>query len=144
MDHFKRSKIPRPPDVLIPIWTEGQDTAIYVTVVNPLQQALLVRTSEEGDSAVAYAHKEKLRKYEARCSAEAITFLPLAVDTFGGWHKVGLKTITRLGRQLARNLGKEEDEVVRHLRQRLGGGPHRQGQCGNDGKPTPNLCPPRS
>ena len=59
-------------------------------------------------------------QYEARCSAEAITFLPLAVDTFGGWHKVGLKTITRLGRQLARNLGKDEDEVVRHLRQRLG------------------------
>ena len=51
---------------------------------------------------------------------EAITFLPLAVDSFGGWHKVGLKTITRLGRQLARNLGKDEDEVVRHLRQRLG------------------------
>ena len=81
---------------------------------------MVVRTSEEGDSAVAHAHKEKLRKYEARCSAEAITFLPLAVDTFGGWHKVGLKTITRLGRQLARNLGKDEDEVVRHLRQRLG------------------------
>ena len=42
-------------------------------------QALVVRTSEEGDSAVAHAHKEKLRRYEARCSAEAITFL----------HKVG-------------------------------------------------------
>ena len=26
----------------------------------------------------------------------------------------------KLGRQLARNLGKDEDEVVRHLRQRLG------------------------
>ena len=33
---------------------------------------------------------------------------------------MGLKTITRLGRQLARNLGKDEDEVVRHLCQRLG------------------------
>ena len=55
-------------------------------------------------------------------SADATTFLPLAVDTFGGWHNVGLKTITRVGtrRQLARNLGKDEDEMVRHLRQRLG------------------------
>ena len=33
---------------------------------------------------------------------------------------MGLKSITRLGRQLARNLGKDEDEVVRHLRQGLG------------------------
>ena len=117
MDHFKRSKIPRPPDVLIPIWTEGQDTAIYVTVVNPLQQALVARASEEGDFAVAHALKEKLRKYEARCSAEAITILPLAVDSFGGWHKVGLKTITRLGRQLARNLGKDEDDDTKEMRQ---------------------------
>ena len=110
----------RPADVLIPIWTEGRDTALDITVVNPLQQALVARASEEGDSAVEHAHKAKLRKYEERCDAEAISFLPLAVDTFGGWHKVGLKTITRLGRQLARNLGKDEDEVVRHLRQRLG------------------------
>ena len=89
-------------------------------MVNPLQQALVARASEEGDSAVEHAHKAKLRKYEERCDAEAITFLPLAVDTFGGWHKVGLATIIKLGRQLARNLGKDEDEVVRHLRQRLG------------------------
>ena len=80
----------------------------------------MARASEEGDSAVEHAHKAKLSKYGERCDAEAISFLPLAVDTFGGWHKVGLKTITRLGRQLARNLGKDEDEVVRHLRQRLG------------------------
>ena len=43
-----------------------------------------------------HAHNTKLRKYEERCNAEAITFLPLAVDTFGGWHKVGLATITKL------------------------------------------------
>ena len=127
-------------DVLIPIWTEGHDTALDITVVNPLQQALVVRTFEEGDSAVAHAHKEKLRKYEARCSAEAITFLHLAVDSFGGWHKVGLQTITRLGRQLARNLGKDEYEVMRQLRQRLGVLTDRQEQCGNDRHPT--FVPP--
>ena len=29
----------RPADILIPIWTEGEDTALDVTVVNPPQQA---------------------------------------------------------------------------------------------------------
>ena len=43
-----------------------------------------------------------------------------ATPSFGGWHKVGPATITKLGRQLARNLGKDENEVVRHLCQRLG------------------------
>ena len=31
-----------------------------------------------------------------------------------------MQTILQYSKQLARNLGKEEDEVVRHLRQRLG------------------------
>ena len=45
--------------------------------------------------------------------------IPLAVDTLGAWHPVALAAITRLGRQLARNVGKEEVDCIRHLRQRL-------------------------
>ena len=52
-------------------------------------------------------------------TAEAICFIPLAVDTFGGWHGAALDVIVKLGRQLARQLGKEEEEVTRQLRQRL-------------------------
>ena len=58
----------RPADVLIPFWTNGQDTAWDVTVVNPLQAALVVRTSQAGQSAVESAHMGKVRKYEERCS----------------------------------------------------------------------------
>ena len=109
----------RPADVLIPFWTNGQDTALDVTVVNPLQAALVVRASQDGQSAVESAHDGKVRKYEERCSNEGITFTPLAADTLGGWHPVALASITRLGRQLARNVGKEDEECIRHLRQRL-------------------------
>ena len=42
------------------------------------------------------------------------------MDTLGGFHREGLKTVTKLGRQLARAAGREEGEVVRRLRQRLG------------------------
>ena len=47
-------------------------------------------------------------------------FIPLAADTLGSWHPKALEVISRLGRQLARNVGKEGGEVVRHLRQHLG------------------------
>ena len=43
----------------------------------------------------------------------------LVVDTFGGWHKDSLEVITKLGRQVSRQTGKEEDEIVRQLRQRV-------------------------
>ena len=46
--------------------------------------------------------------------------MPMAVDTFGGWHPTALDIIIKLGRQLARNVGKLDEEVVAHLRQRLG------------------------
>ena len=46
--------------------------------------------------------------------------LLMAVDTFGSWHPTALDIITKLGRQLARNVGKLDEEVVAHLRQRLG------------------------
>ena len=88
-------------------------------MVNPLQAALFRGSSQDGGSAVEYAHRAKCRKCEDRCAAEGITFLPLAVDTLGGWHFAALDTINRLGRQMARNVGREDKEVVRHLRQRL-------------------------
>ena len=46
-------------------------------------------------------------------------FFPLVVDTFGGWHKDSLEVITKLGRQVSRQTGKEEDEILRQLRQRV-------------------------
>ena len=50
---------------------------------------------------------------EERCDAETITFLSFAVDTFTNDPKVW----ESFGNW---NLGKEEDKVVRHLRQSLG------------------------
>ena len=44
-----------------------------------------------------------------------MSFLPLAVDTLGGWHPEALDVIIKLGRQLDRNVGRLDEEVVRHL-----------------------------
>ena len=110
----------RPADVFLRHWHEGRDAAIDFTVVNPLQAALVARVAQDGDNRVAHAHKLKMDKYGVLCQAEGIAFLPMAVDTFGGWHKEGLAILTKLGRQLARAVGKLEGEVVMHLRQRVG------------------------
>jgi hypothetical protein len=42
----------------------------------------------------------------------------LAVDSYGGWHPRSLEALTKLGRQVARVVGKREDEAVMQLRQR--------------------------
>ena len=58
----------RPADVLIPFWTDGQDSTLDVMVVNPLQAGLVVRAFQGGQSAVESAHYAgKVRKHEERC-----------------------------------------------------------------------------
>ena len=108
-----------PAELLIPHWSGGRDTALDFTVINPLQGALVRRTAVEGGSAGDHAHMVKVRKYEQQCAAEGIHFLPVVVDTFRGWHPSALATLKKLGHQLARNVGREDVKVVRHLRQRL-------------------------
>ena len=58
------------------------------------------KSAEDGVSAVEHAHRGRVRKYGERCAAWGIVFVPLAVDTLGGWHTLAL---VRLGRQEASN-----------------------------------------
>ena len=109
----------RPADVLLPYWTNGKDAALDISIVNPLQQALVGQVAREGDSGVQHSFNLKVRKYSERCEAEGFVFIPIILDTFGGWHKESLDALKKLGRQVARQTGKEEEETVRQLRQRV-------------------------
>ena len=73
---------------------------------------------EDGGSGVPHSLNIKMGKYSNRCEAEGIVFIPLFVDTFGGWHKDSLEMVSKLWRQVSRQTGKEEEEIVRQLRQR--------------------------
>ena len=48
-----------------------------------------------------------------------LAFIPLAADTFGGWHGVASEQVTKLAAAQARQSGQPEEEVVRALRQQL-------------------------
>ena len=71
------------------------------------------------DYAVNKAYKDKVKKFEALCTSEGLAFFPLAVDTYGSWHKQSLAVISKLGTQKAQHLDKEPGEQIQFLRQRL-------------------------
>ena len=54
-----------------------------------------------------------------RCLAEGLVYVPMAIDTFGGWHQLALETIGRLSLELARTTDGKLGVVRRHLKQRL-------------------------
>ena len=88
-------------------------------MVTTLQSAMVTKVAADG-FGVAAAHSKKVKKYVERCEKERIVFVPLTVDTLGGWHEEALGVISKLGCQLARVVGRDEGETVQHLRQKLG------------------------
>ena len=75
----------RPADVLIPHFAGGRDAALDVTVVNPCQVATVVGAAETPGHAIIFAHNRKVRGAEEACQAQGLAFLPLVVESFGGW-----------------------------------------------------------
>ena len=48
-----------------------------------------------------------------------LVFIPMAVETFGGWEESAVTQLKKLGAALARHTGEEESEKIRHLYERL-------------------------
>ena len=94
----------------------GKDAALDVTVVNPLQVATVVGASTEAGHALTHAFNRKMRGTAEACHRQGVAFMPLVVESYGGWHEMGVREVERLGAALARQSGGE----VRHLWGKLG------------------------
>ena len=50
---------------------------------------------------------------------QGIKFIPIVAESLGGWHKVALEQLSKLGSALARHTGQEEGEKTGHLVKRV-------------------------
>ena len=66
-----------------------------------------------------YAYGNKVRGAGEACRRQGIAFLPMAVESFGGWHEVAEREVRKLGAALARHTVQEESEAIGHLWGRL-------------------------
>ena len=93
----------------------GRDAALDVTVIHPLQDATRARAAVEPGSAMTYAYNNKMRGTAELCEQQGIAFIPVVAESMGGWHKVALEQLKKLGSALARHTGQEEGETIGHL-----------------------------
>ena len=128
----------KPADVFIPHWAGGKDAALDVTVVNPLQAALVHDAAITPGHALTTAHNRKLAKSLEPCQQEGITFIPMAVESLGAWHKCAINEIKKLGCAKARHISEDESTEVQRLFQKLSVALMR-GNCAlmNNRVPTP-------
>ena len=110
----------RPADVLIPNWAGGRDAALDLTVVTPIQAQTLPQAAITPGHALTHAYERKMRGAEEDCRRQGIAFIPMAVESFGGWHGTAESEVRKLGAALARHTGQDEGEAVHHLWGRLG------------------------
>ena len=110
----------RPADILVPNFAGGRDVALDVTVVHPIQDATMPQAATTPGFALSYAHDRKVRGAEDDCRRQGIAFIPLAAESFGGWHSAAEREVRKLGAALARHTGQEEGEAIGHLWGRLG------------------------
>ena len=109
----------RPADIYLPAWSGGLDAALDITVINPLQQTLLDRSAAIPGHALQVAFDRKMAKHGEACRTAGIDFIPLPLDTFGGWGDSTVREVKRMGSSLARHSGAEQSETIRHLIQRV-------------------------
>ena len=108
-----------PADVMIGNFCRGLQAALDISVINPLQAAMVHSAAVEPGYALRYRHKQKLSKYRDRCMAEGIQFCPVICETTGSWHGQAEQTLRRIGQALTRATGGDEKEVVSHMFGRL-------------------------
>ena len=75
----------RPADLYLPRWTAGRDTALDITVVNPLSATYVNQSAATPGYALVKAYERKVTRHGEACRAAGITFQPLPWDTLGGW-----------------------------------------------------------
>ena len=63
--------------------------------------------------------REKMTKHGEGCRLAGMVFIPMVVETFGGWEESAVAQLKKLGAALARHTGEEESEKIRHLYERL-------------------------
>ena len=109
----------RPADVFILNWSNGQSAALDVTVTNPFQITKVAGAATTPGYALTVAFNRKMAGAAEDCRKADIDFIPLAVESLGGFHVRAIVEIRKLGSALARHTGEDESQTIGHQFQRL-------------------------
>ena len=90
-----------------------------VTVVNPLQQATVDEAAATPGHSLSFAFERKMRGAADDCERQGVSFIPLAFESLGGWHKVAVREVKKIAQAMARQTGREESEICSHAISRL-------------------------
>ena len=98
-----------------------QPAALNVTVISPLQKLTMLEVSVIQGHALSVADRRKRASHQSACQAVGLSYVPLAVETLGGWSEEPVETIRHMyiSQLQGQRLGLSILETIAHLFQRL-------------------------
>ena len=106
----------RPADIYLPNWAQGRPAALDVTVISTLQSLTVSKASTSQGHALRIGERRKMVHHYEACQSVGVSFVPLVVETLGGWSDDAIQTICKIGRLLGQRFPAESTQ---HLFQRL-------------------------
>ena len=111
--------VSRPADIFLPNWCGGRPPALDVTVISTMQPLTQAVAATEPSFALKIAEARKMAAHNADYRGIGATFLPIVVETLGGWSPDSISQIARIGRLAGQRLGTLPATTIKHLFQRL-------------------------
>ena len=99
----------------VPNWDRGRPTALAVTVISTLQQFTVQGAAITPGHALAVGENKKMSMHASQCQAVGVSFVPLVIESLGGWSDLAVKTLSSIGHLLGQRLGILPSDSVRHL-----------------------------
>ena len=90
-----------------------------MTVISTLQPLTLLGASKTQGYALRVGEERKRAAHNEACSSVGVIFIPLVVESLGGWSEKAYETIARIGHLLGQRMGSPPRDSTRHLFQRL-------------------------
>ena len=112
----------RPADILFPNWCCERQDALDLSVISPLQhvQLTLYEAASSPGHALSVGIRRKLTSNLPSCQAAGVDFLPIVVETLGGWCPDAIATIRSIGRASGQPLNSTDPiDMTKHLFGRL-------------------------
>ena len=87
------SSLSRPANVLLLNWSQSRPDALDVHVISPMQQLTLTEDASSSGHTLRVGVQQKLTEYLSACRSAGIDFVPLVVESLGGWCPDAISTI---------------------------------------------------
>ena len=101
--------------IYLPIWKSGLLAALGVTVISTPQMKTVLGASSSQSFALGVGEESKMVAHTEAYRAVGLIFIPLVVETLGGWSEESVHTLKSLGRLKGQLLGISPTETMRHL-----------------------------